>query len=245
MATLIGAYFIWSIFQTLFQCSPISAIWRIRIDPHPGDRCIPPRAHLLSLAIPNVILDWALLFLPVPIIWSLKMSIVHKLEVSIVVAVGASWVFISEGNLDTANKVFRVCIFSIIRAIEVISVSQTDVTWNYTTLNIWSLLEMSIGIICPCLVTLRPILSFIFGQSYHKLSNQKSAKTSNTNFTDMTDNVASGPFHRMKQSSDDDEARLAYHNIIAPDSNGQDHDIPLTGIRVIKDINVESREAGL
>lgn len=85
----ISAYFVWSILQTLLQCLPFAAIWRIYNSPHQGDRCIPARAHLLSLAVANVIIDWTLLFLPIPIIWTLKMSLVNKVEVTIVIAIGA------------------------------------------------------------------------------------------------------------------------------------------------------------
>ena len=89
MTGLIGIYAIWSILQTLFQCLPLAAHWRFIISPHPRDKCIPVRAHLLSLAVPNVILDWALLFFPMPIIWNLKMSLTHKIQVLIAMGTGA------------------------------------------------------------------------------------------------------------------------------------------------------------
>lgn len=88
VAGLVGAYTIWSILQTLLECLPIAA--NFRSAPLPGDRCIPYQAHLLSLAIPNIILDWALLFLPMPVIWNLKMSLVQKTEVTAVILIATS-----------------------------------------------------------------------------------------------------------------------------------------------------------
>ena len=88
IAVLIVVYAIWSILQTLLQCLPIAANWRIRLGPLPGDHCIPARPHLLSLSITNVILDWTLLFFPMPIIWHLKMSHFRKFELSVVIITG-------------------------------------------------------------------------------------------------------------------------------------------------------------
>ena len=62
----------------------------------------------------------------------------------------------------------------------------------------------------------------------------------------IAESAAPGPFQRMQQSSDDYEARLAYHTTIDQGSFlRSESNISLAGIRVAKDVNVESRVARL
>ena len=141
-------------------------------------------------------------------------------------------------RIKLMSVISRVCIISIIRMIKASSVSETDITWNFVPLTIWSMLEMSIGIICPCLVTLRPILRSIFGKTYH---NRGSTVPRN-----VAENTAPGPFQRMPQSLHDYEARLAYHTTFDRESiRRSESNIPLAGIRVVKDVNIENRIARL
>lgn len=186
---LIGVYSVWSILQTILQCLPITANWRFRADPHPGDKCIPARIHLLSLAIPNVILDWALLLLPLPFVFALRMSNIRKFEVSLLLSLGAT-----------------VCIFSIVRLFKVISTAQTDITWNYVPLAEWSVAESSIGIICPCLITLRPLLR-IFGKSYDSTHQMTATTGTGTRGCASVDGGSRGPFIRMNYSVTDEVSK--------------------------------------
>ena len=105
VAALIRVYTIFSMLQTLLQRVLFAANWKFRFAPHPGDRCILSERHLLSLAVKNVILDWTLLFLPMPISWTLQMSLVHKFEISIVVIVGG----LSVSNFPTGKTSATVC----------------------------------------------------------------------------------------------------------------------------------------
>ena len=69
----ICAYSVWSVLQTVLQCIPISASWR-RAALEPGDRCLLLDVQLWSLGVPNVVLNWMLLFIPIHAIWKLQMS---------------------------------------------------------------------------------------------------------------------------------------------------------------------------
>ena len=47
---------------------------------------------------------------------------------------------------------------SIIRLVEIVSMSQTDITWSYYGVAIWSVIEVNVAVISTCLPTLRPLL---------------------------------------------------------------------------------------
>jgi len=185
---LTGVYSIWSILQTLLQCLPIAAGWRVRY-PHPGDRCISGRIYFLSLAIPNVILDWALLLLPLPFVFTLRMSNIRKFEVSLLFILGG-----------------MVCIFSIVRLFITLSTAQTDITWNYVPLAEWSAAETSMGIICPCLITLRPLLR-LFGKSYDSTHHMTATTATATGGCAPDDGGSRGPFIRMNHSVTDEVSK--------------------------------------
>ena len=135
----------------------------------------------------------------------------------------------------------RVCVFSIIRTIQVLSVSGTHFTWNYINLAVWSILETGIGIICPCLVTLRPILRFIFRKFHDPSSAQNYKLTGNAAHTNVPEFDISDPYKRMKYPSCDDEVRIIYHNTRRLETHKLEPDLPLTGILITRDSNVESR----
>ena len=140
--------------------------------------------------------------------------------------------------------VTRVCVFSIIRLTKIISTSQTDIIWNYTALIIWSTLELAIGIICPCLVTLRPILRFVFGKFYDRSHDQINTITGGPTLSHASKNSLFGPYHRIDKFVDNDEARLAYHSTRRQESQRSESDmIPMVGIRVVKGVNVENKAA--
>jgi hypothetical protein len=55
------------------------------------------------------------------------------------------------------------CITSILRLHSVYKVSKSkDVTWDNVGAATWSSIELNVGIICACLVTLKPVLGAVF-----------------------------------------------------------------------------------
>lgn len=74
------------------------------------------------------------------------------------------------------------CVVSILRIVAFDSSNQDDPT--YTTINtaMWSSVEQSLGIICACLPTLRPLFRQLYDASQYSLD-KGSGSHSNTQFT--------------------------------------------------------------
>lgn len=66
-------------------CRPFSFYWRSDIK----GRCGNIQLGLLVIAIFNLILDFLLILLPMPVLWKLKMPTTRKIGVSIVFSMGA------------------------------------------------------------------------------------------------------------------------------------------------------------
>lgn len=70
----------------VLNCVPVKKIW---LGPaYPGGHCVDLKAFLIGQAVPNTILDIALLVLPLTFIWQLQMSNTSKIAVSFVFCVG-------------------------------------------------------------------------------------------------------------------------------------------------------------
>ena len=54
---------------------------------------------------------------------------------------------------------FRACTASIVRVVAFDQVKLEDVTYTLVTASIWTTIEQSIGIVCACLPTVRPLIA--------------------------------------------------------------------------------------
>lgn len=59
----------WGVFASIFFCNPVRKIWRPMV---PG-KCISTRTYWLSVSAVNIVLDFAVLALPMPVISRLKL----------------------------------------------------------------------------------------------------------------------------------------------------------------------------
>ena len=105
---------------------------------------------------------------------------------------------------------------------------------------------MAVGIICPCLITLRPIIRKILRQPLHTSGHDQSTRPVGTDNAGIFAQQPPGAFHRLGHSLDHDRVdstELAYHTVISREPRQPRPDeVSLAGIRVIKDINVEHKE---
>lgn len=72
-------------FATLFQCNPIAANWDKTI---PGSHCLLDHI-LLKMSVPNAVLDWFVLLLPIIVVWNLQVAKARKIALSAIFLVGA------------------------------------------------------------------------------------------------------------------------------------------------------------
>ncbi|KAI1428589.1 hypothetical protein F5Y12DRAFT_800470 [Xylaria sp. FL1777] len=131
---------LWWILITLvsvFQCNPVQKAWDIEV---PGT-CIPYLRLFIAIQVLNIVLDSAILILPISAVMKLQMPRLNKVSVAATFALGGLSI-----------------VFAIVRlAILIEDMHQTDITYATPTAS-WSLIEPSFEIFCACLPCMTPVL---------------------------------------------------------------------------------------
>ena len=82
---LVVAWGIATLLTAVLQCIPVSAAWNQHL---PRSHCFNYRAWLIATNVPNIIIDFGILLLPMPQVWRLKLSTWRKISVSGVFLLG-------------------------------------------------------------------------------------------------------------------------------------------------------------
>ena len=86
---------IWSLvifFIEIFQCTPVQAQWDFSI---PNSRCAPPELFVdgaFSFSVLTVTTDWFYAIIPIPMIWSIQMSVQKKMAIAFILSLGVLYV---------------------------------------------------------------------------------------------------------------------------------------------------------
>ncbi|KAJ5802054.1 uncharacterized protein N7503_004504 [Penicillium pulvis] len=116
------------------QCRPLNAYWDKSIDGH----CFNANLFFIVNQAFNVLMDFVILVLPVPMIWGLHRAWQDKLALNGVFAIGAF-----------------VCFASIYRIVVLFWISPVDPTYTVYQATLWTHIEPSVGLICSCLPIVR------------------------------------------------------------------------------------------
>ncbi|KAL8928994.1 MAG: hypothetical protein Q9208_001437 [Pyrenodesmia sp. 3 TL-2023] len=138
IAAVVTCYLISVDLVCLFQCTPVHSFWDVGVEGH----CINIDRFFLASGSMNVLLDFIIFALPIPLLWRLRTSFNQKLVLTAIFTVAGF-----------------VVIISIIRIIVLSRIGTTDLTWNYINGGIWAATEPSVAVICACLPSLRPLFS--------------------------------------------------------------------------------------
>jgi hypothetical protein len=76
MAAFVISWFFAVTFTVIFQCSPVNFVWNKALA---GGHCINFEMFIFSTALINIITDFALVVMPVPILWKLQMPTTKKI----------------------------------------------------------------------------------------------------------------------------------------------------------------------
>ncbi|MCJ1449715.1 hypothetical protein MMC28_000043 [Mycoblastus sanguinarius] len=125
----------------LLECVPVNAIWTPTIK----GKCIDVLKFYYGSAGSSIVLDFALLVIPVPLVWRLHMDWSHKVALSTTFLLGYLNPVISFVRLAYLIKVGP-------------KIKDPDVTWNYFDLSAWSIAEVSVALISAHI----PSLQFLF-----------------------------------------------------------------------------------
>ncbi|KAK7708682.1 hypothetical protein SLS63_013452 [Diaporthe eres] len=134
-------------FSHLFTCYPITVF----IEPYYGNSCVQTVPMFLSLLFTDVVADWAILLLPVPMVLKVQLPLKKKIAVIGMLGLGAA-----------------VCAVSVTRVIATFAIAEeyvkhpNDVIYYTAPVFFWTNIELSLAIVCACLPTLRPIWSHFF-----------------------------------------------------------------------------------
>lgn len=85
LASLVAAWCLGMVFIVVFGCYPVQAAWDLTIT----DRDCTTASRGIIIGIGNVVTDFILIMLPVPIVWTLKMKTSQKLAVLGIFGIGS------------------------------------------------------------------------------------------------------------------------------------------------------------
>ncbi|KAK5119807.1 hypothetical protein LTR85_007133 [Meristemomyces frigidus] len=132
----------WAVFGGTFLCTPVRKLWEPQIAGH----CMSAEKYWLSVAGTNTGLDFLVLLLPIPAISGLHLPRKQKLSLVLVFTLG-----------------FFVCATSLARLATVLVTSDEG---HYVVSGIWAIIwstiEANVGIICACLLALKPLVALLF-----------------------------------------------------------------------------------
>ncbi|CAG8974076.1 hypothetical protein HYALB_00011875 [Hymenoscyphus albidus] len=162
----------------MFACRPLSYLWDHSI---PGGKCINVNMFFLWIGSPNIITDFAVLILPLPIIWYFKSTKSQKFGLLLTFSTG-SWLvplllpdfflllrlLTMRPNSGLVSSLIRFKNFSASDAI-------SDGTMASAELMIWTIVEPGMCLIAACLLRFKPLLrKLIKGTTLERLPYQNS-----------------------------------------------------------------------
>lgn len=118
-------------FLKIFICNPIESFWRQDV----GGACLAQRRIFVADAALAVVSDVMILVVPIVVTSRLRMSTARKIKIM--------------GLLGAGGVAVAVTIWRLVKIVESQYSNKTTVSWRL--LNILTILELSIGLICSCL----------------------------------------------------------------------------------------------
>ncbi|KAK0609383.1 hypothetical protein DIS24_g12324 [Lasiodiplodia hormozganensis] len=196
---LLTAYTLLALFWTCFQCNPPAAMWD---KVYSGKLVTTPTCWSTAvisnvLSIIHVVMDFCLLMTPIIILWKIKLPIKTKIRLYLVFSTGA---------VSAIGSVLRQL------AQEKISL---DVTWGYTGILTWTLVDLTFGLLTASL----PVLVGLLPTAWRSVSNRSRSRSRPGGTTDVGRGYLSGTTAAGRSRATDDAA--AMH---AVGSNGRPSD---------------------
>ncbi|XPS81328.1 hypothetical protein M3J07_013292 [Ascochyta lentis] len=193
------SYFLWSIIvftacfaiactgTLIFQCTPVAAAWDVRLRAPPfgtgNATCFSREAFRtigLFNGVVNILTDFLLALLPIPLIWTLPMTIRSRLSLIVILGLG----------------IFA-ALAGIMRQMSLARTFADEEPWIHDSYAIWNFIELDTGIIAASLPATKPLLSRLYDTainlskgtkvmtSENKGANVRRARPSNAYMSDM------------------------------------------------------------
>lgn len=123
----------------LLECNPVAKFW----DPFLQGTCLDTTTLYLANAILNVIFDFVVLLVPVPMLLKLQTSARQKCVIAAIFSLGSITCVISAVRIYYQQQVVK---------------HKADLSWHLVTPTSLVFVECNLSIICGCLMVLRPFL---------------------------------------------------------------------------------------
>ncbi|KAK4182336.1 hypothetical protein QBC35DRAFT_445315 [Podospora australis] len=150
----LGFLVAWTItlcFLLPMACMPVAAFW----DPEVKGFCLDNATIWYTMAGVNVVTDFAIFTMPIPVIHALQLPVAQRAMLFVVFTLGV---------FPCAVSIYR------IRTLHAAAKS-TDPTWDNVGAATFSFLELSVGVMAICLPTIKPVLVLfmprIFGSVFN------------------------------------------------------------------------------
>ena len=161
-------YFVVSVPVAVFQCRPVAFFWNKSIK---TGSCINQIQFYRWNGVANLLLDFTIWSLAMPVIWHLGLSTRQKLSLSAVFLLGLLSVSLQirlfRKLICLADSFGSACIASLVRVVAFGWIKSIDVTYTSVPGAIWNNIEQSIGIICASLPTTRPLFDRLLHSIKH------------------------------------------------------------------------------
>lgn len=108
--------------------------------------CLPPMPILITSTVVHTILDGWLIIMVIPVVTSLKIPKGQKTALMCVLSLGVLVILASAARLSSILNQDK----------------SSDITWVIADFDIWTVLEVSLGIICASAPAIRPLLQKVF-----------------------------------------------------------------------------------
>lgn len=170
------SYGIAGVAATIFQCIPIAGSWDKSVDA----TCINSDMFWVANAILNILTDVMVLALPIPSIFGLQLKRRERFMLCLIFLLGGLCVqLIIEIHRLTASN--SVTITSILRVTAVSDSlrNRADLTWNFITRGIWTLIEANAGIIGASLPIFKQPLALMFPRLFKTKSTISNSRYGN------------------------------------------------------------------
>lgn len=145
---------------TIVQCSPVTAAYDY---PSPTDaHCTDIVTIYLSSAPVNIITDLAILFLPMPILTSMRLPRKQKTILIITFGFGIFVAVVDIIRIAYLQAASTYRLNQITHNIDTSGIRSEDVTdfsWYSSFSFMWSAIEVNVGIMCACVPALKPLVS--------------------------------------------------------------------------------------
>lgn len=144
-------------FTMIFQCTPVSFFWSGWTGELVG-KCININTFSWIRAAVEILIDLAIISMPIPLLLRLKLNWIKKLQILAMFSIG-----------------FLITLVSILRLESLVRFSKsTNTTYDNAPAIYWSVLECDIAIVCACMPALRIVLGAAlpkyFGSNFNSTS---------------------------------------------------------------------------